>query len=564
MGFFYALTERAYILHIYPSFVDIYVQLDIIISISTRGEHMIENISLETLSLGIELGSTRIKGVLINSTGEIVATGEYDWENQLVDKVWTYDLKKVWEGVQSVYADIKLSVHSKYGLRITKLGSIGFSAMMHGYLAFDKNDELLVPFRTWRNATTQEAELELTEKFNHNIPQRWSIAHYYQAVLNKEKHIPNVDFITTLAGYVHWKLTDSKSLGINDASGMFPIDPKIKNYDKNLIQIMNQLLVDKGIETKIEDILPTSLLAGQEAGVLSQAGALLLDPHGDLLPGIVFAPPEGDAGTGMIATNAVEKNTGNISAGTSVFAMIVLEKALKQVYPEIDIVMTPQGYPVAMVHVNNCTSEINAWANLFKDFSERMGISVDTNKLYEVLFNAAIESDDGLEGILSYGYHSGENITKVTEGRPLLVRQPDANFNVANLMRSHIESAFATLNIGMQILFNEGIKLDLIVGHGGIFKTEGVAQKIVATAVETPLTLMKTASEGGAWGMAVLAQYLLHNETELSHYLNNVIFADVETTTMAPTSEEIEDYRQFVKRYEKGLAIEKIAIESFE
>lgn len=525
---------------------------------------MNENINFNNLSLGIELGSTRIKGILIDSKGLIVATGEYDWENQLVDKIWTYELEKVWEGVQSVYETIKLSVQSKYNHTITSLGSIGFSAMMHGYLAFDSNNELLVPFRTWRNAITQEAEVTLTKAFNHNIPQRWSIAHFYQAVLNEESHVKDVDFITTLAGYVHWKLTDHKVLGINDASGMFPIDASTKDYDAKMIQIMNELLEEKSVHIKIEDILPSSLTAGNVAGRLTQEGALLLDPAGDLQAGIPFAPPEGDAGTGMIATNAVAKNTGNISAGTSVFAMIVLEKALKQVYPEIDIVMTPQGYPVAMVHVNNCTSEINDWANLFKDFSNRLGVEIDNNKLYELLFNAALESDEGLEGILSYGYHSGENITKLTEGRPLLVRQPDANFNVANLMRSHIESAFATLNIGMQILFDEGINLDLIVGHGGIFKTEGVAQKIVAAAVETPLTLMKTASEGGAWGMAVLAQYVLNQDQSLPEYLNNVIFADVETSTLAPTEEDINAYRAFVKRYQKGLAIEQMAVESFE
>lgn len=525
---------------------------------------MNKNINFDKLSLGIELGSTRIKGILIDTDGSIIATGEYDWENQLVDKIWTYDLETVWTGVQSVYKDIKLSVQSKYMHTIVNLGSIGFSAMMHGYLAFDDNDELLVPFRTWRNAITQDAEEQLTKAFNHNIPQRWSIAHFYQAVLNQEAHVEKVNFLTTLAGYVHWKLTDSKVIGINDASGMFPIDAGIKNYDTNMLNIMNQLLNEKNINIKIEDILPTSLIAGHKAGVLTEKGSLLLDPSGDLQAGIVFAPPEGDAGTGMIATNAVEKNTGNISAGTSVFAMIVLEKALKQVYPEIDIVMTPQGYPVAMVHVNNCTSEINAWANLFKDFANKMGISIDGNKLYEILFNAALESDEGLEGILSYGYHSGENITKLTEGRPLLVRQPEANFNVANVMRSHIESAFATLNIGMQILFDEGIKLDLIVGHGGIFKTEGVAQRIVAAAVETPLTLMKTASEGGAWGMAVLAQYVINNNESLSEYLDHVIFADVETSTLSPTHKEIESYRRFVERYKKGLAIEQIAVESFE
>lgn len=521
-----------------------------------------KNIDFNTLSLGIELGSTRIKGILIDSKGAIIASGEYDWENQLVEKIWTYDLNSVWDGVQTVYAQIKSAVQVKYDHTLTRLGSIGFSAMMHGYLAFN-GEEILVPFRTWRNAITREAELKLTEKFNHNIPQRWSIAHYYQAILNNEPHIKDVDFITTLSGYVHWKLTDSKVIGINDASGMFPIDPSTKSYDTRMIDIFNDLLNDNSIKTNIQSILPKSLLAGKEAGALSENGALLLDPDGDLLPGIIFAPPEGDAGTGMVATNAVAKNTGNISAGTSVFAMIVLDKPLSKVYPEIDIVMTPQGQPVAMVHVNNCTSELNAWVNLFKDFSQRMGLDISTSKLYEVLFKSALESDVGLEGILSYGYHSGENITKLEEGRPLLIRQPNANLNVPNLMRSHIESAFATLNIGMKILFEEGIKPDLIVGHGGIFKTEGVAQQIVATAVETPLTLMKTASEGGAWGMAVLAQYLLSEEDELADFLNNVIFKEVQTVTATPTDNDIKKYREFVKRYEKGLVIESTAVESF-
>lgn len=524
---------------------------------------MINQIDFKTVSLGIELGSTRIKGVLIHSSGDIVATGEYDWENQLVDGLWTYDLQDVWTGVQKVYSMIKNEVETVYKVKLTTLGSIGFSAMMHGYLAFSKEDSLLVPFRTWRNSNTEQAEKELTQRLGHNIPQRWSIAHLYQAVLNKEAHVQDIDFFTTLAGYVHWQLTGQKVLGVNDASGMFPIDDNTKTYDQTMIEIFDELLKDYNVDKSVKDLLPTSLLAGMEAGFLTAKGALLLDPTGTLEPGILFAPPEGDAGTGMIATKAIAPNTGNISAGTSVFAMIVLDRSLKEVYPEIDIVMTPLGNTVAMVHVNNCTSEINAWVGLFKDFAQRMGMAVDTKTLYETLFKAALESDDSLEGILSYGYHSGENITQISEGRPLLIRQPDTNFNVANLMRSQIESAFATLNIGMQILFREGIQLDFIVGHGGIFKTPGVAQTIVATAVETPLSLMTTASEGGAWGMAVLAQYMLATELDLDTYLTTVIFKDVEVSTVVPTQESINLYRQFVSRYIEGLAIEKAAVTHF-
>ena len=526
---------------------------------------MVRNkIKIDSTSLGIELGSTRIKGVLIDEKGRVLSTGHYDWENQLLDGIWTYDIEDVWSGVQSVYAQIKKDMEHRYGFTINKIGSIGFSAMMHGYLPFDKKGNLLVPFRTWRNAITAEAEKKLTSLFKHNIPQRWSIAHLYQAILNEEEHVSDIDFITTLAGYVHWKLTDEKVLGINDASGMFPIDSTTHTYNQEMIAIFDSLLVDNGLEYKTINILPTPLMAGKLAGTLTKEGALLLDPSGDLKPGVPFAPPEGDAGTGMVATNAIRPRTGNISAGTSVFAMFVLEEQLKSVYPEIDIVMTPIGDPVAMVHVNNCTTEINAWVNLFGDFAARIGSDISSSELYETLFNAALESDEELEGVLTYGYHSGENITGLDEGRPLVVRKPDAKFTLANFMRSLIESAFATLSIGMRILYNENIKIESIVGHGGIFKTEGVAQRIVANALKSKLVIMDTASEGGAWGMAVLAQYLIRKEEmSLDDYLNKEIFDGVNMIEYSPSKEEIEAFEKFVQKYEKGLEIEKSAVNHF-
>ncbi len=525
---------------------------------------IINDINFGKISLGIELGSTRIKGVLINNKADVLATGTFKWENKLINGIWTYDLDEVWEGIQKTYINLKENIYKKYNVKIKKIGAIGISAMMHGYLAFDAKDELLVPFRTWRNAITEEAGKELTSLFGFNIPQRWSIAHLYQAILNKEKHIPEVEFFTTLAGYVHWRLTGEKILGIGDASGMFPIDEETKDYDQRIAKQFNDLIQEKGAKFDIIKLLPKSVLAGSDAGVLTEKGARLLDPSGELEAGSIFAPPEGDAGTGMIATNSIGANTGNISAGTSVFAMIVLEKKLKQVYPEIDMVMTPDGLPVAMVHVNNCTSEINAWVQLFADLLQRMGVDYNINKLYETLFLSALEADEDLEKYLVYGYHSGENITNISEGRPLFTRLPDAKLNISNFMRAQIESAFATLNMGMQILFNEGIKLNSIVGHGGIFQTEGVAQRIISAAVQSTVTLMDTADEGGAWGMAILAEYRRDSTgMSLKEYLENKVFIDVEEKKYTATEDEIEKFRNFVKRYEKGLEIEKSAIENF-
>lgn len=527
-------------------------------------DKIIKDLKDKQTSLGIEFGSTRIKGVLIDSQTQVIAEGGYNWENQLVDGIWTYSLDEVWKGLQHTYLEIYENVKEKYNYKLTEIGAIGFSAMMHGYMAFDENDTLLVPFRTWRNAMTLEAERNLTKILNHNIPQRWSIAHLYQAVLNREEHVKDIKYFTTLAGYVHWKLTGEKVIGVGDASGMFPIDPKTKDYDEEMILLMNQELNEQDYDLDIKELLPKSLVSGMNAGFLSKEGAKLLDPTGNLKVGIPFVPPEGDAGTGMVATNSIAKNTGNISAGTSVFAMIVLDKKLSKVYPEIDIVTTPEGNSVAMVHVNNCTTEINAWINLFSDLLTRMNVKYDIEALYSTVFNAIEDVDENEDSILSYGYHSGENITKVYEGRPLLVRLPGTSLTLPNLISAQLKSAFATLNIGMQTLIEEGVRIDSVVGHGGIFKTEGVAQKVVAQALESPLTVMKTASEGGAWGMALLASYLNHaNKMSLSEYLNHYAFKDMEKITYTPSKEEIEKYKAYVSQYEKGLEIERSAIENF-
>lgn len=514
--------------------------------------------------LGIELGSTRVKSVLIDNKGEILASGEAEWENQLKNKFWTYDLDLVWKKIQESYKSLKTDVLEKYDIKLIKIDAMGFSAMMHGYLAFDYQGNQLAEFRTWRNANTQVAADKLSELFDFNIPLRWSISHLYQAILNEEDHIDKIDFITTLAGYVHWKLTRKKVLGIGDASGMFPIDSEKKEYNKQYTKLFGNLLKEKDLEINLLDILPIPLNAGESAGELTNEGAKLLDPEGDLLPGSKLAPPEGDAGTGMVATNAIEPRSANISVGTSAFAMIVLEKDLSKRYPEIDVVTTPEGHSVAMVHINNCTTEINAWVNLFDDLLAVLNLNVSKNDLFTKTFQSALQSDEKLDDWLTYGYHSGENISGIEEGRPLIVRKPGTELKVSNFMRSLLESAFATLNMGMRNIFDEGIHLDYMVAHGGIFQTEGVAQKIVANAVGVPITVMKTANEGGAWGMAVLSLYLQNsNSRSLNEFLKEVIFKNVETIEYKPTKEDIVKYNEFVSKYEKGLKIEKAAIEYF-
>ena len=460
-------------------------------------------------SLGIELGSTRIKAVLINEKGTPLAAGSHEWENRYDNGIWTYTMEDVWEGLQDCYQDLLKDVKEQYGATVTTFGSIGFSAMMHGYLAFDKEDNLLVPFRTWRNTITEEAAGKLTKEFNYNIPQRWSISHLYQAILNKEEHVKDVAFFTTLAGYVHWKLTGKKVLGVGDASGMFPIDIKTGNFDQKMVDRFNELTAPEGFSWKLQDIFPKVLTAGENAGELTKEGAALLDTSGNLKPGIPVCPPEGDAGTGMAATNSVAVRTGNVSAGTSVFAMIVLEKELTKVYPEIDLVTTPDGALVGMVHCNNCTSDLNAWVNLFDEFADCLGAKVDKNQLFSLLYHKALEGDADCGGLISYNYFSGEPVTGFDEGVPLFVRRAEDKFTLANFMRTHLYSSLAALKAGLDLLFKEEeVKVDEMFGHGGLFKTKGVGQRIAAAAMNTPVSVMETAGEGGAWGIALLASYM--------------------------------------------------------
>ncbi|MFD1136422.1 FGGY-family carbohydrate kinase [Paenibacillus urinalis] len=516
-------------------------------------------------SLGIEFGSTRIKAVLIDGRFQTIASGSYEWENQLKDGFWTYSLDDIITGLQEAYREMKQEVERNYGITLQTVGSIGFSAMMHGYMAFDDSDKLLVPFRTWRNATTGAAARALTEQFQFNIPERWSIAHLYQAILNEEEHVPQIRFVTTLAGYIHWLLTGNKALGIGDASGMFPIDESTQNYNESMIQQFNELVADKGYPWKVSDLLPKVYSAGEAAGVLSEAGAKILDPSLDLQPGIALCPPEGDAGTGMVATNSVRKRTGNVSVGTSVFAMIVLEKDLSKVYPEIDMVTTPNGSPVGMVHANNCSSDLNAWLGLFREFSEAAGQKVDTEKLYSVLLNKALEADPDGGGLLSYGYYSGENITGLEEGRPLFVRSPESKFNLANFMRVHLFTAFGALKIGMDILTKEeNVAIDSILAHGGLFKTPVVGQKMMAAALNVPVSVTSTAGEGGAWGMAVLASYLLNKngEESLEDFLDKKVFSDVEEEEIHPDAADVKGFEVFIERYKKGLVIEQAAVDN--
>lgn len=512
--------------------------------------------------LGIEFGSTRIKAVLIDETHTPIASGSHKWENRLEEGFWTYSLEDIWNGLRKCYKDLTQDVRTRYGVGIKKLSAIGFSAMMHGYMAFDKEGNLLVPFRTWRNSTTGQAAKKLTELFDYNIPERWSIAHLYQAVLNGEEHVKNIDYVTTLAGYIHWKMTGEKVLGIGDVSGMFPIDSEIGNYQAEMVDKFDDLLKEKNYPWKLEEIFPKVLLAGEKAGVLTEEGARLLDESGQLEAGISLCPPEGDAGTGMVATNSVGVRTGNVSAGTSVFAMIVLEKALSKVYPEIDMVTTPDGYPVAMVHANNCTSDLNAWVELFKEFAETMGIELDMDELYGTLYRKALEGDKDCGGLLSYGFLSGEFIMGITEGRPMFVRTPDSRFNLANFMRSHLYAALGALKVGMDIL-NEGetVSIDKMTGHGGLFKTEGVGQKIMAAAVKAPVSVMETAGEGGPWGEAILAAYMVNKAEDetLQDYLNRKVFADAKCVTIEPNTEDMEGLESYISKFKEGIEMERIA-----
>ena len=514
--------------------------------------------------LGVELGSTRIKCVLIDEKNEPIASGSHVWENQLVDQIWTYSLEAVWKGIQDSYSQMIKDVKEKYNTTITTLSGIGFSAMMHGYMVFDQKDNLLVPFRTWRNTMTEQASEELTELFNYHIPQRWSIAHLYQAILNDEPHVKDIAFQTTLAGYVHWQLTGEKVLGVGEASGMFPIDINENQFNKKMIHKFDEQIKDKKYSWKLSNLLPKVLVAGENAGVLTEKGAKLLDVSGNLLPGIPLCPPEGDAGTGMAATNSVEVRTGNVSAGTSVFAMVVLEKDLSKAYPEIDLVTTPTGNLVGMVHCNNCTSDLNAWVNIFKEYSECFGIDVNMDELYGKLFNKALEGDKDCGGLLSYNYFSGEHITGFEQGRPLFVRTPDSKFTLANFMRTHLYTSLGALKTGLDILIkNEHVSIDQIVGHGGFFKTKGVGQKVMAAAMDVPVTVMETAGEGGAWGIALLASYMVSGENmTLAEFLSKCVFNNQKGSQLAPDKDDVDGFNKFMQSYTNGLAIERAAVDN--
>ena len=514
--------------------------------------------------LGIELGSTRIKAVLIDENHTPIASGDHEWENRLENGNWTYSLDDIWAGLRHSYQNLAADVQNKYGATIRKIGAIGFSAMMHGYMAFDKDGKLLVPFRTWRNSTTGPAAEELTRLFQYNIPIRWSIAHLYQAILNGEDHVKDVAYFTTLAGYIHWKLTGVKALGIGDASGMFPIDVEKKDFNEEMIRKFDELVEEKHFSWKLRDIMPKVMVAGEEAGVLTEEGGKLLDESGNLEAGVPLCPPEGDAGTGMAATNSVAKRTGNVSAGTSVFAMIVLEKELRKVYPEIDLVTTPDGSLVAMVHANNCTSDLNAWVGIFREFAESFGIEVDMNRLFGTLYNKALEGDADCGGLLAYGYLSGEFITGVDEGRPLFARSPESKFNLANFMRVNLYTALGAIKVGMDLLLKEeDVAIDSILGHGGLFKTKGVGQRILAAAINAPVSVMETAGEGGPWGVALLAAYMKNKADgeSLEDYLAKKVFAGNAGSRMEPNPKDVEGYEVFTQRYKKGIEIEKAALE---
>ena len=515
-------------------------------------------------ALGIEFGSTRIKAVLIGAGHAPIASGSHEWENRYENGVWTYSLEDVWSGLQASYRDLKHAVQTQYGVSLRTVGAIGFSGMMHGYVAVDKDANLLVPFRTWRNTITGQAAEKLTELFQFNIPQRWSIAHLYQAILNGEPHVREINHLTTLAGYVHWKLTGEQVLGIGEASGMFPIDSTINDYDAGRISQFDELLAAQNMPWRLRDILPRVLVAGEAAGTLTADGARLLDPSGELQAGIPLCPPEGDAGTGMVATNSVAERTGNVSAGTSVFAMIVLEKALSRLYPEIDMVTTPTGKPVAMVHSNNCTSDLNAWIDLFQEVTGALGVAVSESQLYETLYKTALQGDADGGGLLAYNYVSGEHITHMEEGRPLFVRTPNSRFTLANFMRTHLFASVGALKIGLDILFDkEQVEIDQILGHGGFFKTEEVGQRIMAAAMNVPVSVMETAGEGGAWGIALLAAYMARKSEQepLEAYLAEKVFAGEKATTLAPDARDVEGFTAFMARYEQGLGIERAAIE---
>ncbi|MBR6141694.1 MAG: FGGY-family carbohydrate kinase [Bacteroidaceae bacterium] len=514
--------------------------------------------------LGIEFGSTRIKAVLIDEDNKPIAQGAFEWENQLADGLWTYSIDLIWKGLQDCYADLRKDVRKQYDCEIESLAAIGFSAMMHGYMAFNEKQEILVPFRTWRNTNTGKAAAELSKLFNYNIPLRWSISHLYQCILDNNEHVKDIRFLTTLAGYVHWQVTGEFVLGVGDASGMIPVDPATKTYDAEMVRKFDKLIAPKGYSWKLLDILPKSLVAGENAGKLTAEGARKLDVSGHLKAGIPVCPPEGDAGTGMVATNAVKQRTGNVSAGTSSFSMIVLERPLSKPYEPIDIVTTPDGSLVAMVHCNNCTSDINAWVGLFKEYQQMLGVPVDMGEIYTKLFSKALEGDPDCGGLMAYNYVSGEPVTGLAEGRPLFVRSATDKFNLANLMRAQLYGAISVLKIGNDILLKEeGIKVDRITGHGGYFKSAGAGQRVLAAALNSPISVMETAGEGGAWGIALLAGFLINNKGKnLADYLEDVVFAGNTGISVSPTAEDVAGFEKYIENYKACLPIEHCAVEA--
>lgn len=515
--------------------------------------------------LGIEFGSTRIKAVLIDQDNNPIAQGSHEWENQLVDGLWTYSIEAIWYGLQDCYADLRANVKAAYDVEIERLAAIGISAMMHGYMPFDKKGNILVPFRTWRNTNTAKAAAVLSDLFVYNIPLRWSISHLYQAILDNEEHVAEIDYLTTLAGYIHWQLTGEKVLGVGDASGMIPVDPATKTYYASMVEKFDNLIADRGYSWVLSDILPDVLLAGQNAGFLTPEGAKKLDVSGHLCAGIPLCPPEGDAGTGMVATNAVLQRTGNVSAGTSSFSMVVLEKELSKPYEMIDMVTTPDGSLVAMVHCNNCTSDLNAWVNLFKEYQELLGVPVDMGKVFGLLYNNALKGDPDCGGLISYNYISGEPVTGLAEGRPLFVRSANDKFSLANFMRANLYAAVGVLKIGNDILFKEEkVKVDRITGHGGLFKTPGVGQRILAAALNSPISVMETAGEGGAWGIALLGSYLVNNtkKQSLASFLNEVVFLGNAGVEIAPDPADVAGFDAYIRNYTRGLAIEQAAVEA--
>ncbi len=514
-------------------------------------------------TLGIEFGSTRIKAVLIDSKMEPVASGAFDWENSLVDGVWTYSLDEIHTGLTTCYAEMKKDVKAKYGVTLKKLGAMGISAMMHGYMAFDKAGTLLVPFRTWRNTITGEASAKLSALFNYPIPERWSISHLYQAMLKKEPHVKDIDYVATLDAYIHWQLTGKKVTGVGDASGMFPIDIATKDYNASMVAKFDELVAADGYSWKLTDIFPKVLCAGEDAGTLTAAGAKLLDSAGDLEAGCPLAPSEGDAGTGMVATNAVAPRTGNVSAGTSVFAMVVLEKDLSAAYNgKIDLVTTPSGALTAMAHANNCTGEYDNWIRLFGSAIEACGFKISKGQLYDTLLGLALTGDKDCGGLIPYNYISGESMTEINEGRPLFVREQNATFTLANFMRAQLFTALGALRTGMDILFDkENVKIDSLTGHGGFFKTADVGLTVMSAAMHTPISALETAGEGGPWGMAVLASYMINGKgRKLEDFLNQDVFASAKARTVSANKEDIEGFNAFFERYTKGLAVEKAAI----